>query len=247
MLVLFFLFFNTSCFGSLLPIHILDQLETKIARSLCMALTQKQGVAQNIQPAARNAFLNTHWVKGASYKQPGAPYRNPQKSDVFSFPMHASTPAADFHEALAEKIIFGTQKWQRDTYWGIPETLRAGIHKDLWSNDKLVIPSRRQVHVPKTSQLSFEKDIFPNFSQGHLLTFDGETSFSMVLVTLYEDANPSAGKKPATQKWFTPIEQMFFCKTLSDYKNGVAVLNDWSAYSRFALVVYQNVQKYACM
>jgi hypothetical protein len=236
--IFLFFFFYTSCYGShLLCIPFLDQLQTKVARSLCMALTQKQELAQNVQSAGRNAFLNTHWIKGASYREPGVAYNNPQKSDVFSFPMHASTPITDFHEALSEKIIFSTKEWYRDSYWGIPDTLCGGIHRSLWSDNTLANPDRRDVSVLKISRSSFDKDIFPNFSQGHLLTFDGQTSFSIVLVTLYEDAHASVGKRPAMQKWFTPIEQMFFCKTLSDYKNGVAVLNDWSAYSRFALVV----------
>ncbi len=79
------------------------------------------------------------------------------------------------------------------------------------------------------------KSIEPNFSSGHMIKIEETTTKPKIFITLYA-GNAIMPDTPKSTCWFMPIDQALCCPTLGDYRQKVATLKIWDAYTHFSLL-----------
>lgn len=185
---------------------------TPLGESFKRLVTQNRTEYLRISPDNKHLFLNSRWTdkihSGLLSGVLNAPNSGPNSSH------------RDFHTIIGERFLKNSQ----NSKFNLPQYLT------------LKKPSNFGKIVDYESLADSQKQ---NFVNGHFLALEGFTQFPKVLVNMF--AQPSNSVNNPDQKksheWFLSLDQALICSTIGEYRETVALLKNFDAYSTFGITV----------
>lgn len=197
-------------------IDFLGSERTTLSRHLWRVLTQNREESPKVFPfQSRSIIMNSRWTSTLPVIPRGDQLTEcTRPSEALSWPSSPSTAHAQFHRLLAERV-------------------ENAISNEVLKNPSRKIPRPNYEHTEESlNNPKYNDRIVKSFIEGHYFTIITRTAFPKVFVTLYPE-----NKNQVYVPWFVPVEQALLYQRLGEYRDAIAVLKNWEAYSKFGIAV----------